>query len=43
MEVFGWEFSVDSAVLREILGSLGMLKNETCFSLLTDETVRFYE
>ena len=36
-------FPVDSAALREILGSLRMLKNETFFSLLTDETVSFYE
>ena len=37
------DFPVDSATLREILGSLRMLKNETFFSLLTDETVRIYE
>ncbi len=36
-------FPVDSAALREILGSLRMLKNETFFSLLMDETVSFYE
>ena len=36
-------FPVDAAALREILGSLGLLKNETFFSLLTDETVSFYE
>ena len=37
------DFPVDSAVLREILGSLRMLKNKTFFSLLTDETISFYE
>ena len=37
------DFPVDSAVLRETLGSLRTLKNETFFSLLTDEAVRFYE
>ena len=36
-------FPVDSAALREILDSLRMLKNETFFSLITDETVSFYE
>ena len=36
-------FPVDSAALREILGLLRMLKNETFFSLLTDETVSLYE
>ena len=36
-------FSVDSAALRDILGTLRMLKNETFFSLLTDETVSLYE
>ena len=36
-------FPVDSTALREILGSLRMLKNETFFSLLTDETVSLYE
>lgn len=35
-------FPVDTAALREILDSLRMLKNETFFSLLTDETVSFY-
>ena len=37
------DFPVDSAALRKILGSLRMLKNETFFSLLTDETVSLYE
>ena len=37
------DFSVDSAALREILSTLRILKNETFFSLLTDETVRIYE
>jgi uncharacterized protein (TIGR04255 family) len=37
------EFPVDSAALLEILGALRILKNETFFSLLTDETVRIYE
>ena len=36
-------FPVDLAALREILGSLRLLKNETFFSLLTDETVGLYE
>ena len=35
-------FPVDSTALREVLGSLRMLKNETFFSLLTDETVSLY-
>ena len=37
------DFSVESAALRDILSSLRMLKNETFFSLLTEETVSFYE
>lgn len=37
------DFPVHSSDLREILNSLRMLKNETFFALLTDETVRFYE
>ena len=37
------DFSVDSPSLRRILDSLRMLKNETFFSLLTEETVSFYE
>ena len=37
------DFPVDSTALREVLDSLRMLKNETFFSLLTDETVSFYE
>ena len=37
------KFPVDTSSLREILDSLRMLKNETFFSLLTDETVSFYE
>ena len=37
------DFPIDSPSLREILDSLRMLKNETFFSLLTDETVSFYE
>ncbi len=36
------DFSVDSPSLRRILDSLRMLKNETFFSLLTEETVSFY-
>lgn len=36
-------FPVDSTALREILGSLRLLKNETFFSLLTDEAVGLYE
>ena len=36
-------FPVDSIALREVLDSLRILKNETFFSLLTDETVSFYE
>ena len=36
-------FPVDSTALREVLGSLRMLKNETFFSLLTEETVSLYE
>ena len=36
-------FPVDSVALREVLDSLRMLKNETFFSLLTDETVSFYK
>ncbi len=36
------EFPVDSPSLREILAPLRMLKNETFFSLLTEETVSFY-
>ncbi len=36
-------FPVDTSALREILDSLRMLKNETFFSLLTNETVSFYE
>ena len=36
-------FPVEVAALREVLGSLRALKNETFFSLLTDETVRLYE
>ena len=36
-------FPVDSTTLRGILNSLRILKNETFFSLLTDETVSFYE
>ena len=36
-------FPCDSAALRKILDSLRMLKNETFFSLLTDETARIYE
>ncbi len=37
------QFPVDSTALREVLGSLRMLKNETFFSLLTEETVSLYE
>ena len=37
------DFPVDSTALRAVLGSLRMLKNETFFSLLTDETVSLYE
>ena len=37
------DFPVESPALRGILDSLRMLKNETFFSLLTDETVSFYE
>ena len=37
------DFSVDSSALRAILDPLRMLKNETFFSLLTDETIRLYE
>ena len=37
------DFSVDSAGLRKTLGSLRTLKNETFFSLLTDQAVRSYE
>lgn len=36
-------FPVEVAALREILDALRLLKNETFFSLLTDETVRLYE
>ncbi|MCY4600414.1 MAG: TIGR04255 family protein [Acidobacteria bacterium] len=37
------DFPVDSVALREVLDSLRVLKNETFFSLLTDETVNFYK
>ena len=37
------DFPTDSSSLRGILDSLRMLKNETFFSLLTEETVSFYE
>ena len=37
------DFPVDSPSLRGVLDSLRMLKNETFFSLLTEETVSFYE
>ena len=37
------DFPVDSVALREILGTFRVLKNETFFSLLTEETVRIYE
>ncbi len=37
------EFPVDSVALRDVLASLRMLKNETFFSLLTDETLSLYE
>ena len=36
-------FPIEKSALREILDSLRMLKNETFFSLLTDETVGLYE
>ena len=36
-------FPVNSADLREILRALRILKNETFFALLTEETVSFYE
>ena len=37
------DFPVNPVALRGILSSLRMLKNETFFSLLTEETVSFYE
>jgi len=44
VDVFRAEsFPVDSAALREVLSSLRLVKNNTFFSLLTDETVSFYE
>lgn len=44
IDVFRPEDSpVDSGALREILGSLRMVKNETFFSLLTDKTINLYE
>ena len=36
-------FSVEAPALRKILNALRVFKNETFFSLLTDETVRLYE
>ena len=44
LEVFRTgNFPVDVTALRDILDSLRELKNETFFSLLTEETVRIYE